>query len=128
VLKKKILDSSNNYRTVYKKDCQKALKHMVFGSGINLFRIPYPGVKKAPDPGSGSATLLPTSRCKKRPQKNCQKALKHKVLGSGNRDPKKTYSGSLIPDPRVKKAPDPGSGSATLLPNSRFPPPHNSRK
>ncbi len=28
------------------------------GSGINLFRIPDPGVKKAPDPGSGSATLL----------------------------------------------------------------------
>jgi hypothetical protein len=30
------------------------------GSGKNLFRIPDPGVKKAPDPGSGSATL--TSR------------------------------------------------------------------
>jgi hypothetical protein len=30
------------------------------GSGKNLFRIPdpVPGVKKAPDPGSGSATLL----------------------------------------------------------------------
>jgi hypothetical protein len=30
------------------------------GSGKNLFRIPYPGVKKhpIPDPGSGSATLL----------------------------------------------------------------------
>jgi hypothetical protein len=27
------------------------------GSGKNLFRIPNPGVKKAPDPGSGSATL-----------------------------------------------------------------------
>jgi hypothetical protein len=27
------------------------------GSGKNLFRIPEPGVKKAPDPGSGSATL-----------------------------------------------------------------------
>jgi hypothetical protein len=33
---------------------------MDLGSGIrkNLFRIPDPGVKKAPDPGSGSATLL----------------------------------------------------------------------
>jgi hypothetical protein len=35
---------------------------MGLGSGIrkNLFRIPDPGpgVKKAPDPGSGSATLL----------------------------------------------------------------------
>ncbi len=29
------------------------------GSGKNLFRIPDPGVKKAPDPGSGSATLPP---------------------------------------------------------------------
>jgi hypothetical protein len=28
------------------------------GSGKNLFRIPNPGVKKALDPGSGSATLL----------------------------------------------------------------------
>jgi hypothetical protein len=28
------------------------------GSGKNLFRIPDPGVKKAPDPGSGSAPLL----------------------------------------------------------------------
>jgi hypothetical protein len=28
------------------------------GSGKNLIRIPDPGVKKAPDPGSGSATLL----------------------------------------------------------------------
>jgi hypothetical protein len=27
------------------------------GSGKNLLRIPNPGVKKAPDPGSGSATL-----------------------------------------------------------------------
>jgi hypothetical protein len=27
------------------------------GSGKNLFRIPDPGVKKAPDPGSGSETL-----------------------------------------------------------------------
>jgi hypothetical protein len=30
------------------------------GSGKNLFRIPDPGVKKAPDPGSGSATLPTT--------------------------------------------------------------------
>jgi hypothetical protein len=28
------------------------------GSGKNLFRITDPGVKKAPDPGSGSATLV----------------------------------------------------------------------
>jgi hypothetical protein len=30
------------------------------GSGKNLFRIPDPGVKKAPDPRSGSATLQST--------------------------------------------------------------------
>ncbi len=33
-------------------------------------------------------------------------------LGSGIRDLEKTYS--RIPDPGVKKAPDPGSGSARL--------------
>ncbi len=38
--------------------------------------------------------------------------------GSEIRDPEKTYSGSRIPDPGVKKhpIPDPGSGSATLNP------------
>jgi hypothetical protein len=35
--------------------------------------------------------------------------------GSEIRDPEKTHSGSRIPDPGVKKAPDPGSGSATLI-------------
>jgi hypothetical protein len=29
-------------------------------------------------------------------------------------DPEKTYSGSRIPDPGIKKAPDQGSGSTTL--------------
>jgi hypothetical protein len=33
------------------------------GSEKNLFRIPDPGVKKAPDPGSGSATLPLTKPC-----------------------------------------------------------------
>jgi hypothetical protein len=36
------------------------------GSGKNLLRIPDPGVKKAPDPGSGSATLVSKCRKKKR--------------------------------------------------------------
>jgi hypothetical protein len=31
---------------------------MGLGYGKNLFRIPDPVVKKAPDPGSGSATLV----------------------------------------------------------------------
>jgi hypothetical protein len=47
-------------------------------------------------------------------QKNCHQALKNMGLGSEIRDPEKTYSGSRITDPWVKKAPDPGSGSATL--------------
>jgi hypothetical protein len=42
-------------------------------------------------------------------------------LGSEIRDPEKTYSGSRIPDPGVKKAPDPGSGSATLFPRAYNP-------
>jgi hypothetical protein len=65
VLKKKI---SANFQRIIElftpKNCQNALQNMVFGSGIrdpgsgkNPFRIPDPGVKKAPDPGSGSATL-----------------------------------------------------------------------
>jgi hypothetical protein len=47
--------------------------------------------------------------------------------GSEIRDPEKTYSGSRIPDPGVKKAPDPGSlipdpgsVSATLLPTEEI--------
>jgi hypothetical protein len=36
------------------------------------------------------------------------------VLGSGIRDPGSGKNPSRIPDPGVKKAPDPGSGSATL--------------
>jgi hypothetical protein len=34
---------------------------------------------------------------------------------SGIRDPEKIHPGSQIPDPWGKKAPDPGSGSATLI-------------
>ncbi len=34
------------------------------GSGKNLFRIPYPRVKKAPDPGSGSATTGTKKTCR----------------------------------------------------------------
>jgi hypothetical protein len=42
-------------------------------------------------------------------------SLSSQKYGFGIRDPEKTYSGSRIPDPGVKKAPDPGSGSATLV-------------
>ena len=41
-------------------------------------------------------------------------SLSSQKYGFGIRDPEKTYSGSRIPDLGVKKAPDPGSGSATL--------------
>jgi len=49
---------SKNYRTLNPKIVTKLSKIRVWdpGSGKNLFRIPDPGVKKAPDPGS--ATLL----------------------------------------------------------------------
>ncbi len=67
--RKKLGQFSKNYRTFYQKNGQKALKNMVLGFGIrdpgsgkNLFRIPDPGVKKAPDPGSGSATLTINQR------------------------------------------------------------------
>ncbi len=49
-----------NYKTFYQKNCQKALENMVLGSGFRKKPIPDPGVKQAPDPGSGSATLLRT--------------------------------------------------------------------
>jgi hypothetical protein len=67
-----------------------------------------------PDPfvqcgGSGMVFL----KCKRkknfqRISKNFQYALKYMGLGSEIRVPEKTYSGSRIPDPGVKKAPDPG--------------------
>jgi hypothetical protein len=37
------------------------------GSGINLFQIPDPGVKKAPDSGSGSVSLLDPIRIPAKP-------------------------------------------------------------
>jgi hypothetical protein len=68
VLKKKIWANFQRIIELFtKKNWQKALKNMVLGSGIrdpgsvkNLFRIPDSGSRgqKAPDPGSGSATLL----------------------------------------------------------------------
>ncbi len=62
--KKNVGQFSKNYRTFYQKNCQKALKNMVLESGIRKKPIPDPGVKKAQDPGSGSATLklIPNGR------------------------------------------------------------------
>jgi hypothetical protein len=57
VVKKKIWP---NFQRIIHKIVTKLSKIWIWnpGSGKNLFRIPDPGVKKAPDPGSGSATLI----------------------------------------------------------------------
>jgi hypothetical protein len=62
VLKKKIWANFKRIIELFtKKIVKKLLKIWSWDprSGKNLFRIPDPGIKKAPDPGSGSATLLP---------------------------------------------------------------------
>ncbi len=61
VLKKKILANFQRIIELFtQKIVTKLSKIWIWdpGSGKNLFRIPDRGVKKAPDPGSGSATLL----------------------------------------------------------------------
>ncbi len=61
VLKKKIWA---NFQRIIEHFTQKIVNKFskIWGwdprSGKNLFRIPDPGIKKAPDPGSGSATLV----------------------------------------------------------------------
>jgi hypothetical protein len=68
VLKKKI---RANFQRIIELFTQKlSLSSQKYGFGIrdprsgkNLFRIPDPGVKKAPDPGSGSATLCAMQCC-----------------------------------------------------------------
>ncbi len=60
VLKKKIWANFQRIIELFtQKIVTKLSKILVWdpGSGKNIFRIPDPGVKKAPDPGSGSATL-----------------------------------------------------------------------
>ena len=52
---------TKNYRTFYPKICHLALKNIGLGSGIrNMFFPDQKGGKKAPDPGSGSATMIVT--------------------------------------------------------------------
>jgi hypothetical protein len=65
----------------------------IFGSGI---RDPGSGMGKNQDPGSGINIPDPQH-------------------WFGIRDPGSGKSLFRIPDPEVKKAPDPGSGSATLI-------------
>ncbi len=43
---------SKNYRTFYQKNCQKALKNMVLGSGIRKKPIPDPGSRGQKGTGS----------------------------------------------------------------------------
>jgi hypothetical protein len=49
-------------------------------------------------------------------------------LGSEIRDPRSGKNLFLIPDPGVKKAPDPGSGSATLVSSKNQDVPYPSRE
>jgi hypothetical protein len=66
MLKKKIwANFKRNIELLTQKIVSKLSKIWVWdpGSGKNLFRIPDPGVKKAPDPGSGSATLFNMQLC-----------------------------------------------------------------
>ncbi len=58
VKKKNSGQFAKNYRTFYPNRCHRAFKDKGLGSGIQKKPIPDPGVKKAPDPGSGSATLF----------------------------------------------------------------------
>ncbi len=63
VLKKKIWANFQRFIELFtQKIVNKLSKIWVWdpGSGKNLFHILDPGVKKAPDPGSGSATLCTT--------------------------------------------------------------------
>jgi hypothetical protein len=49
---KNLANFQRNYRTFYPKKLSISSQKYGLGSGKNLFRIPDPGVKKAPDPGS----------------------------------------------------------------------------
>ncbi len=59
---------------------------MGLGSGIREKPIPDPGVKKAPDPGSGSAKLLKSNFffC----LRNCTKKRSNKMMTSAKNDQK----------------------------------------
>jgi hypothetical protein len=74
--KKKLVQFSKNYRTFTRKIVTKLSKIWVWdpGFGIRNKPIPDPGVKKALDPGSGSATLVgPRIR---NPYRNQEKGIK----------------------------------------------------
>ena len=56
MIKKKMWDNFQRIITFYPKNCQSSSKYGLGiwdpGDGTNPFRIPDPGVKKAPDPGA----------------------------------------------------------------------------
>ncbi len=86
-------------------------------SRIRIFSIPDPGSEFLFHPGSRI--------CIKNLSILTQKIVSSSEIGSRllipDQDPDFTHLGSRIPNPGVKKAPDPGSGSTTLLilrPNS----------
>jgi hypothetical protein len=85
------------------------------GSRIRTVSIPDPGSElspsRIPDPGSASKNLSVLT-----PKKWFLSSRKYDP-GCSSRipDPDADFYPSRIPDPGVKKAPDPGSGSATLL-------------
>jgi hypothetical protein len=56
MLKKKIWA---NFQRIVEVFTQKIFNIQIYGFGIRKKLIPDPGVKTAPDPGSGSATLSP---------------------------------------------------------------------
>ncbi len=88
------------------------------GSRIRLFSIPDPGSElspsRIPDPGSSSKNLSILT-----PKKAKKWFLSSKKYdpGCSSRipDPDADFLPSRIPDPGVKKVPNPGSGSATLV-------------
>jgi cohesin complex subunit SCC1 len=85
-----------------------AFSSTVRGGGGDFFpfRIPDPNCLH---PGSASKNL--SILTPKKPPKKTKKWF----LSSRKYDPDADFLPSLIPDPAIKRAPDPGSGSATLV-------------
>jgi hypothetical protein len=85
MLKKKILANFQRIVEIFTQKLSLSSQKYGFGiqdpgSGKNLFRIPDPGVKKAPDPGSGSATLFRSSR------NSCSLEMFRSSIDMGRRD------------------------------------------
>jgi hypothetical protein len=96
-----------------------SVAHPGFFPDPETFIIPDPGFW-IPDPTTATKEEGQGKKCKLIHQE-LQYILPNKMLslssqnyGFGIRDPEKTYPRSRIPDPGVKKASDPISGSGTL--------------